>query len=306
MPASPRDLTLERYRQDPQAQLLLADGTALRAALQTIATYDFTLTDGRTLAKTACIGVFPVPLEPLLRRTTHPVHAIAVTPRERVNAAKIRALQVRQHLGCVLNVRLVNGWELEGTVVALNPYHLALQVAGQQRIDLFRHAIADYEIMQTAAAHPEGQALVQRGQQRQAQRQPAGQATPSTPRRPARDRPGLWQALRQETTRTMVNATLKVVLRDVPTTRHEVDGLLWIPLENRATAVPGGVELPPTWVDLLIPTTMWQRATTRAAAVQAETSTAPLYIVEALIGLKDGRLAAVARGVQVVPGKAPA
>ena len=66
MPASPHDLTLERYRQDPQAQLLLADGTALRAALQTIATYDFTLTDGRTLAKTACIGVFPVPPQVIL------------------------------------------------------------------------------------------------------------------------------------------------------------------------------------------------------------------------------------------------
>lgn len=313
MPASPRDLTLERYRQDPQAQLLLADGTALRTALQTIATYDFTLTDGRSLAKTACIGVFPVPLEPLLRRTTHPVHAIAVTPRERVNAAKIRQLQRRTHLGCLLNVRLVNGWELEGTVVALNHYHLALQVAGQQRIDLFRHAIADYAIVQAAADHAAGQAIVQRWQQRQtrwqqrqAQRQATDQATPSTPRRATPAPTGLWQALTQETPRTMVNATLKVVLRDVPTTLREVDGLIWIPLENQAKAVPGGVELPPTWVDLLIPKTMWQRAATRAAAAQVETRTAPLYIVEALIGLKDGRLAAVARGVQVVPGKAPA
>lgn len=311
MPTPPRDLTLERYLKDPQAQLLLADGTALREALATIATYDFTLTDGRTLAKTACIGAFPLPLEPLLRSTAHPVQAIAAKPRERVNAAKIRQLQARTHLGCLLNVRLVNGWELEGTVVAVNPYHLALQVADQQRIDLFRHAIADYAIVQAAADHAAGQAIVQRWQQRQtrwqqrqAQGQATDQATPATPRRPAPA--GLWQALTQETPRTMVNATLKVVLRDVPATRREVDGLLWIPLENRATAVPGGVELPPTWVDLLIPTTMWQRATTRAAAVQAETSTAPFYIVEALIGLKDGRLAAVARGVQVVPGKAPA
>lgn len=311
MPASPRDLTLERSRTDPQAQLILADGTALRDALQHIATYDFTLTDGRTLAKTACLGVFPLALAGLLRSTAHPVQAIAAKPRARVNAAKIRQLQARTHLGCLLNVRLVNGWEWEGTVVAVNPYHLALQGADQQRIDLFRHAIADYEIVQAAADHAAGQAIVQRWQQRQtrwqqrqAQRPPAGQATPSTPRRPAPA--GLWQALTQETPRTMVNATLKVVLRDVPTTLREVDGLIWIPLENQANAVPGGVELPPTWVDLLIPTTMWQRAATRAAAAQAETSTVPLYIVEALIGLKDGRLAAVARGVPVVPGKAPA
>jgi len=40
--------------------------------------------------------------------------------------------------------------------------------------------------------------------------------------------------------------------------------------------------------------------------VQAQPGAAPLYLIETLIGLKDGRLAAVARGVQVVPGKAPA
>jgi hypothetical protein len=67
--------TLERYGTDPQAQLLLADGTALRAPLQTIATYNFTLADGRTLAKTACLGVFPLAMEGLLHSTAHPVHA---------------------------------------------------------------------------------------------------------------------------------------------------------------------------------------------------------------------------------------
>lgn len=125
-------------------------------------------------------------------------------------------------------------------MVALNPYHLALQTLDQQRIDLFRHAIADYDIVQAAADHAAGQAIVQRWQQRLA----AGLATPSTPRRATPASAGLWQALTQETPRTMVNATLKVVLRDVPATRREVDGLLWIPLENRATAVPGGSSCP--------------------------------------------------------------
>lgn len=296
----PRDLTLERYRTAPAVHLVLTDGTTLCTALHTIGTYDFTLRDGRTIAKLACIGVFPRTVVTRLPPPTPLVDAIATQCTARVQYAKIRRLQERKHLGCRLHVRLVNGWELEGTVVALNAYHLALRVATQQRVDVFRHALADYTILTLA---PERSADHARGQQQRLQRS----ARCARARRPPSHPVFPWPTLSsEETQRAMINAKLKLVLHTVPTPCREVAGLFWIPLENQPTAVPGNVELPPTPVDLLLPKKLWHRATVRAEAVQAETGTAPLHIIEALIGIKDGRLVAVASGIQVLPGKAAA
>jgi sRNA-binding regulator protein Hfq len=295
----PRDLTLERYRTAPAVHLVLTDGTTLCAALHTIGMYDFTLLDGRTIAKLACIGVFPRTMVTRLPPPTPLVDAIATQRTARVQYAKIRRLQARKHLGCRLHVRLVNGWELEGTVVALNAYHLALRVATQQRVDVFRHAIVDYTILTMAPERPADHA---RGPQRQQRA-----ARCATARRPPSHPVFPWPTLSsEETRRAMINAKLKLVLHTVPAPDREVAGLFWIPLENQPTAVPGNVELPPTPVDLLLPKKLWQRATVRAEAVRVETGTAPLHIIEALIGIKDGRLVAVASGIQVLPGKTAA
>ncbi len=102
----------------------------------------------------------------------------------------------------------------------------------------------------------------------------------------------------------MVNVKLKVVLRELPANIQELEDMVWIPLESYAKVVPGGVQLPNTPVDLLITKKMWKKAQKSALAIQEEKGTAPIHIIEALIGIKGNRLSAVASTIQVMASKA--
>ena len=112
----------------------------------------------------------------------------------------------------------------------------------------------------------------------------------------------LWKALQKEIQRTMVNVKLKVVLRELPANIQELDDMVWIPLESYAKVVPGGVQLPNTSIDLLITKKMWKKAQKSAFAIQEEKGT-PIHIIEALIGIKENKLSAVASTIQVMAAK---
>ena len=96
----------------------------------------------------------------------------------------------------------------------------------------------------------------------------------------------------------MINAKLKIVLKELPSNIQEVNKLVWIPLENQAKAVPGGIELGSTPVDLLATKKMWNKAKKKADAMEN-----PIYIIEALIGFREGKFTVVASSIQVTQGK---
>lgn len=104
----------------------------------------------------------------------------------------------------------------------------------------------------------------------------------------------------------MVNGKLKLVLRQEPSRVMSMgDGLMWIALEN-APKVPGGkVELGGCYIDLLVTAKMWKKSVKKFNALLESTGLTPLRIVEAQVGIRDGRLAAFATSIQITPGKPP-
>jgi hypothetical protein len=98
-----------------------------------------------------------------------------------------------------------------------------------------------------------------------------------------------------------VTATLKLVLRDLPTTQ-ERDGLVQVTLTNEPKGVPKGITLDSAPLALSCPAKQWRTACTKAD--QMRTSGTPaLLIVEAHVGTKDGALIGLVKGIQVVEGK---
>jgi hypothetical protein len=100
-----------------------------------------------------------------------------------------------------------------------------------------------------------------------------------------------------------VTATLKLVLRDLPETR-EHDGLVHLALTNEPRGLPAGLTLAPSPLALACAVKQWKNACTKAEQVRA-TGLPPLLIVEAHVGVQDGSLVGLVKGIQVVEGKAP-
>jgi hypothetical protein len=100
-----------------------------------------------------------------------------------------------------------------------------------------------------------------------------------------------------------VTATLKFVLREIPAS-HEHDGLVYLALHNVPKGVPARVHLDEAPLSVACPSKLWRTALQRTQALAA--SGPPLWIVEAHVGVQEGALLAVVKGIQVVAGKSPA
>jgi hypothetical protein len=100
-----------------------------------------------------------------------------------------------------------------------------------------------------------------------------------------------------------VTATLKFVLREIPASR-EHDGLVYLALHNVPKGVPARVHLDEAPLSVACPSKMWRTALQRTQALAA--SGPPLWIVEAHVGVQEGALLAVVKGIQVLAGKPPA
>ena len=100
-----------------------------------------------------------------------------------------------------------------------------------------------------------------------------------------------------------VTATLKFVLREIPASR-EHDGLVYLALHNVPKGVPARVHLDEAPLLVGCPSKLWRTALQRTQALAA--SGPPLWIVEAHVGVQEGALLAVVKGIQVLAGKSPA
>jgi hypothetical protein len=100
-----------------------------------------------------------------------------------------------------------------------------------------------------------------------------------------------------------VTATLKFVLRELPASR-EHDGMVYLALHNVPKGVPARVHLDEVPLSVACTSKMWRTALQRTQALAA--SGPPLWIVEAHVGVQEGALLAVVKGIQVVAGKSPA
>ena len=101
-----------------------------------------------------------------------------------------------------------------------------------------------------------------------------------------------------------VTAILKLVLRDLPETR-ERDGLVYMALQNEPRGLPKGLSLDSGPLYLTSPVKPWRTACTKAEQLRAR-GTPALLIVEAHVSTREGALAGVVKGIQVVEGKAAA
>jgi len=116
------------------------------------------------------------------------------------------------------------------------------------------------------------------------------------PRAPIRD---FTPYLPQGGSLMAVTATLKFVLREVPASR-ESDGMVYLALQNVPKGVPARVHLDETPLSVACTQKMWRTALQRTQALAASGS--PLWIVEAHVGVHEGALLAVDKGIQVVAG----
>jgi hypothetical protein len=98
-----------------------------------------------------------------------------------------------------------------------------------------------------------------------------------------------------------VTATLKLVLRDLPAIQ-ERDGLVSMTLTNEPKGVPKGITLDSAPLSLSCPAKQWRNACTKADQMRTG-GTPALLIVEAHVGIQDGALIGVVKGIQVVEGK---
>jgi ProQ/FINO family len=166
-------------------------------------------------------------------------------------------------------------------------YRAALAVPGAMRVDLDGQPVAP----------------VTPGQQRRAQQGTrstapgATRASAATPPAPISD---FTPYLPQGGQPMAVTATLKFVLREVPASR-EHEGMVYLALHNVPKGVPARVHLAETPLSVACTSKLWRTALQRTQAHAA--SGPPLWIVEAHIGVHDGALLAVVKGIQVVAGQ---
>jgi hypothetical protein len=167
-------------------------------------------------------------------------------------------------------------------------YRAALAVPGALRVDLHGQPVAPVA--------PEQQQWAQQGSRRPARQ--TGAAPAATPRAPIRD---FTPYLPQGDKSMAVNATLKFVLREVPASR-EHEGMVYLALHNVPKGVPARVHLDEAPLSVACTSKMWRTALQRTQA-HAASGRPPLWIVEAHVGVHDGALLAVVKGIQVVAGQ---
>jgi Phosphorylated adapter RNA export protein, RNA-binding domain len=107
----------------------------------------------------------------------------------------------------------------------------------------------------------------------------------------------LWKGLKP----MPVTATLKLVLRDLPETR-ENDGMVYMALQNEPKGLPKNITLDSGPLYLTSTAKQWKTAMAKAEQIR-QAGTPALLIVEAHVGIKEGALVGVVKGVQVVEGK---
>ncbi len=171
-------------------------------------------------------------------------------------------------------------------------YRAALAVPGALRVDLHGQPVAP-----VAPAH---QHVAQQGSRRTARQAGAAPAPApaATPRAPIRD---FTPYLPQGEKPMAVNATLKFVLREVPASR-EHEGMVYLALHNVPKGVPARVHVDEAPLSVACTSKMWRTALQRTQA-HAANGRPPLWIVEAHVGVHDGALLAVVKGIQVVAGQ---
>jgi hypothetical protein len=165
-------------------------------------------------------------------------------------------------------------------------YRAALAVPGALRVDLHGQPVAPVT--------PEHQQWAQQGARRPARQ--TGAAPAATLHAPISD---FTPYLPQGEQPMAVNATLKFVLREVPASR-EHEGMVYLALQNVPKGVPVHVNLDETPLSVACTQKMWRTALQRTQALAASGS--PLWIVEAHVGVHEGALLAVVKGIQVVAG----
>ena len=168
------------------------------------------------------------------------------------------------------------------------------------RVDLYGQPVAPVA--------PEHQQMAQQGYRRPAKpggalpAAPALAAAPAVlPRAPIRD---FTPYLPQGGKPMAVNAALKFVLREIPASR-EHDGMVYLALQNVPKGVPARVHLAEAPLSVACTSKLWRTALQRTQALAAS-GPPPLWIVEAHVGVHDGALLGVVKGIQVVAGKAAA
>ena len=312
------DQILKRLRKDVEYRLLKLDGNFLEEKIFSSNNYNFHFSDRTRLPKRDCIGAFPPGYETLIVSTNHPPREVPSARKKRLNFLKLWELYPEHRLGRTLKVILANGWELVGSIEKAGQFYVALRLSETVVIYLYRHAIIDFEWVGGEPPPLSEEQAQQTKQQRldlslklpsfaprlkKSEKWKKGQiqATPGSPS--AEPMSLLLEAIKEEVIRTMTNAKLKIVLREIPSTLRELGDIVWIPIQNQPTGLPKGIELSSISVDLVVSKKMWAGAMKKAQELKQQSGPNVLYIFEAMIGSFQNRLAAFASGVQVAEAK---
>jgi hypothetical protein len=178
-------------------------------------------------------------------------------------------------------------------------YRAALAAPGAMRVDL-----AGQPVEPVMAAHQQWARQGARPPTKPARRPraaaPVAAAPPAGAPAPVRD---FTPYLPQGGAPMAVTATLKFVLREIPASQ-EHDGLVYLALHSVPKGVPARVHLDEAPLSVACTSKLWRTALQRTQALAA--SGPPLWIVEAHVGVQEGMLLAVVKGIQVLAGKPPA
>ena len=178
-------------------------------------------------------------------------------------------------------------------------YRAALAAPGAMRVDLAGQPVAP-----VTAAHQQWARQGARPPTKPARRPRAAAPPGLSPAAPPAGAPApvrdFTPYLPQGGPPMAVTATLKFVLREIPASQ-EHDGLVYLALHNMPKGVPARVHLDDARLLVACPSKLWRTALQRTEALAA--SGPPLWIVEAHVGVQEGALLAVVKGIQVLAGK---
>jgi sRNA-binding regulator protein Hfq len=298
---SPDGLLYRYQKHHEYLEIALTDGTTLRERVASYNLHYFRLEDGRVFFKLAVIGVFPREGQDLILRRDHPVVPIARKTAERPNYLKAKRLDSR-FMKCTLRLLLANGWEVGGVLKNTSRWILVLKARERGIISLYRHGIVDAWV----EAAPPGKSLEYLSSILTAPLTPTPSSSPASPKpAPVRstDVKDPWPKLVAKE-RVSVNAKLKMTLQELPAPQREVGDFFWYAMKNEPKGVPAGITLSAGPLDVLISKKLLKNAQKKAQELK-QAGQSPVYLLEAFVGVQEGRLAAVASGLQVVAGKAP-
>lgn len=299
--------------------LVSLTGQLTKTPLKRVTQTNFELEDDRLVRKLDCIGAFYQDVDEVIASRGGELVAISNNPLTRYGTQRFLQFDRRKHIGAVVGVDLANGWRVEGLLGIWTRFTFSVKVASERWVHLFRHAVINFEVLQPQGEHPESARYLDRYDEMLAKRKARRAAYAGTRTRkpkaktPAQAKPAepeplsgdaLWAALSADVERTVVNAKIKVVMREVPEAR-EVGKLVWFALSNQPKGVPGGVELEEMALDLVVTGKMWRKTVKKADKIREDTGREPIHVIEAMIGMRDGKLVSVASGIQVMESKPP-